>query len=317
MTIKIVALAGGVGGAKLSDGIARSGSSYDLLVIVNTGDDFSHFGLYISPDLDTVCYNLADIEELETGWGRRDDRWETYEEIRNLGGPDWFRLGNKDLATHLERTRRLDLGERLSEITADFCQKWNVETRVIPMSDDPVPTFVETDLGLLPFQDYFVKLGCKPGVSGFEYRGAAEAIPAPGIIEAIKQADLIIICPSNPWVSITPILSIPDIKKALQTKKVLAVSPIIGGDVVKGPAAKMYKEMGIEPTSAAVADHYGDLLDGYVIDNQDAGLIPAIEGIGSERIKCLCTDILMKTREDRIRLADEVIEFGLSINKGG
>jgi LPPG:FO 2-phospho-L-lactate transferase len=313
MTKKIVALAGGVGGAKLSDGIARSNSSYDLTVIVNTGDDFTHFGLYITPDLDTVCYNLADMEDQETGWGRRDDSWDSHDEICRLGGPDWFRLGNKDLATHLERTRRLNIGERLSEITADFCRKWGLFTCVIPMTDDQVPTFVETDQGLLPFQDYFVRLGCQPRVSGFEYRGAKEAEPAPGVIEAIKNADLIVICPSNPWVSINPIISIPGIKETLQPKRVLAVSPIIGGDAVKGPAAKMYSEMGIKPSSAAVADHYGDLLDGYVVDQLDQGLIPEIERNGSGRIKCLCTGTLMKTREDRIRVADEVVNFGLAI----
>jgi len=313
MVKKIVALAGGVGGAKLSDGIARSNSSYSLTVVVNTGDDFSHFGLYISPDLDTVCYNLADIEEEKTGWGRRNDRWDTYNEICELNGPSWFQLGNKDLATHLERTRRLNSGDQLSEITVDFCQKWSIGPRVIPMSDDPVPTFVETDQGILPFQDYFVRLNCEPRVTGFQYQGAENAKPAPGIMEAISEADLVVICPSNPWVSITPILSIPGIRDGLKSKRVLAVSPIIGGVAVKGPAAKMYSEMGIQPSAAAVAEGYGGLLNGFVIDQQDEGLITEIEEMETGNVKCLCTDTWMKTREDRVRLADSVVNFGLQL----
>ncbi|MGB2962976.1 MAG: 2-phospho-L-lactate transferase [Anaerolineales bacterium] len=308
--MKVVALAGGVGGAKLADGLARSSSSPDLTVIVNTGDDFSLYGLKISPDLDTVCYTLAGIEGPETGWGRADETWETLEELQKLGGPDWFSLGNRDLATHLERTRRLSSGESLSRVTADFIQTWGVGAEVIPMSDDPIPTTVLTDQGELAFQEYFVRSACEPAVSGFTYQGAEHAQPAPGIVQAIKSADLIVICPSNPWVSIGPILAVPGIRSALEEGTVMAISPIIGGKAVKGPAAKMYREMGISPSAAAVAHHYGELLDGFVIDEQDHQLLSEIEGISAKSLKVLCTDTWMKTREDRVRLADEVLNFG-------
>ena len=313
--MNIVALAGGVGGAKLADGIARSSSSPGLTVIVNTGDDFSLYGLKISPDLDTVCYTLAGIEQPKTGWGRAGETWETLEELRKLGGPDWFSLGNRDLATHLERTRRLKSGESLSRVTADFIQTWSAGAEVIPMSDDPVPTIVLTDQGELAFQEYFVQLACEPAVSGFIYQGAEKAQPAPGIIRAIKSADLIVICPSNPWVSIEPILAVPGIRSALEEQTVIAISPIIGGKAVKGPAAKMYREMGISPSAAAVAQHYGELLDGFVIDKQDQQLIIEIEGISTNPLKIFCTDTWMKTREDRVRLAGEVLNFGQRLLK--
>ena len=313
--MKVVALAGGVGGAKLADGLARSSSSPDLTVIVNTGDDFLLYGLKISPDLDTVCYTLAGIEGPETGWGRADETWETLEELQKLGGLDWFRLGNRDLATHLERTRRLGSGESLSRVTADFIQTWGVGAEVIPMSDDPIPTTVLTDQGELAFQEYFVQSACEPAVSGFTYQGAEDAQPAPGIIRAIKSADFIVICPSNPWVSIGPILAVPGIRSELEEGTVMAISPIIGGKAVKGPAAKMYREMGISPSAAAVADHYGELLDGFVIDEQDHQLLSEIEGISTKSLKVFCTDTWMKTREDRVRLADEVLNFGQRLLK--
>ena len=206
--MNVVALAGGVGGAKLADGLARLNPSPNLTIIVNTGDDFNLFGLYISPDLDTVCYNLAGMEQPNTGWGRADERWDVYQDIQKLGGPGWFRLGDKDLATHLERTRRLQAGEPLSKITADFCRAWKIDATVLPMSDDSVPTMVLTDQGELAFQDYFVKLNCEPAVTGFRFQGVENSRPAPGILQAIQGADLIVICPSNPWVSIEPILAV-------------------------------------------------------------------------------------------------------------
>jgi len=187
--MKVAALAGGVGGAKLVDGISRMEKGPELTVIVNTGDDFSLFGLWISPDLDTVCYSLAGLENQDTGWGRGQESWETFEEIQTLGGPDWFQLGSKDLATHLERTRRLGAGQPLSQITADFCEAWGVQATVIPMSDDYVPTLVETNQGILPFQEYFVKLGCEPEVKGFEFHDVEKSRPAPGVLDAIKAAD--------------------------------------------------------------------------------------------------------------------------------
>ncbi len=308
--MKVVALAGGVGGAKLADGFALLNPSPTLTVIVNTGDDFELFGLQICPDLDTVCYNLAGLEEPETGWGRANESWDTFNEVKYLGGPDWFRLGNKDLGTHLERTRRLKSGETLSQVTADFCRIWGIIPVILPMSDDPIPTIVHTDRGTLAFQDYFVKLRCEPQVTGFEYQGAEKAHPAPGIIEAINQADLVVICPSNPWVSIEPILAIPGIRRALEDQVVLTVSPIISGKAVKGPVSKMYRELGINPSAAAVAEHYGDLLTGFIMDQEDLDLVPEVEELSKGSFKVFTTGTWMRNREDRVRLADHVLGFG-------
>lgn len=313
--MKVVALAGGVGGAKLADGIYRLIPKVDLTVIVNTGDDFTHFGLNISPDLDTVCYNLAGMENPETGWGRGSEQWETMDLIKQLGGPDWFSLGNRDLATHLERTHRLEEGDSLSSITADFCQVWGITARIIPMSDDLVPTLVKTDQGLLPFQEYFVKLGSKPEVSGFVFQGVESAKPAPGVLSEIEEADIVVICPSNPWVSIAPILSVPGILEALKKKIVLAVSPIIAGEAVKGPAAKMYREMGLQPSALSVAEGYSDLITGFIIDQKDQNLIKEIISSFDGHIWILQADTLMKNRQDRIRLAGEVVIFGNQLIK--
>jgi LPPG:FO 2-phospho-L-lactate transferase len=305
--MKTVALAGGVGGAKLAEGLSHSLPPEDLTIIVNTGDDFEHLGISISPDLDTVCYTLAGIANPETGWGRADETWHIINNLEKLGGPIWFRLGDKDLATHLERTRRLKAGQTLSEVTAHFCQVWEVGATVLPMSDQPVRTIVQTDEGELAFQEYFVARQCEPQVSGFRFEGIQWAEPAPGVLESIQEAQAVIICPSNPWVSIDPILKIPDILPALGDKVVVAVSPIIGGKALKGPAAKMYSELGITPSSQAVADHYGDLLDGFVIDVVDKELTKVLS------LKTLVTDTIMVRKEDRIRLGEEVLSFTRSL----
>lgn len=312
---RIVALAGGVGGAKLADGISRWDEQLELTVVVNTGDDFSLFGLWISPDLDTVCYNLAGLEHPEKGWGRDQESWVAWKAVQDLGGPDWFHLGDQDLATHLERTRRLEEGQTLSQITADFCKAWGVKASVLPMSDDRVPTLVDTEKGELSFQEYFVKLGCEPAVNGFRFQEVDSSRPAPGVLESINDADLVVICPSNPWVSIDPILAVPGIRPALEKKPVLAVSPLIGGEAVKGPAAKMYREMGIEPSAGAVAAHYGDLLDGLIIDERDRDLAPEIVSARDGSLALLSTDIWMNTRADRLRVAEQVMAFGRSLVK--
>lgn len=297
--MKITALAGGVGGAKLAHGLAQILPPEDLTIIVNTGDDFEHLGLYICPDLDTVCYTLAGLADPDTGWGRADETWHAMTSLAALGGPDWFNLGDKDLATHLERTRRLRAGECLSEITREFCRSWGVGPAVLPMSNEPVRTIVESDEGDLPFQEYFVHRRCEPVVRGFRFEGLADAQPAPGVAEALSQADAVVLCPSNPWVSIDPILKvIPAI-----TKPVVAVSPIIGGRVVKGPAAKMYAEMGIEPSALAVAEHYRNILHGFVLDHADEAYREAI------RVPALFTDALMRSVPDRARLAQDVLNF--------
>lgn len=299
---RIVAFAGGVGGAKLAHGLARILPPEDLTIIVNTGDDFEHYGLYICPDLDTVCYTLAGLANPETGWGRVNETWNAFGNASKLGGPNWFNLGDQDLGTHLERTRRLRDGQCLSSITRDFCTAWGIQHTVLPMSDSPVRTIVETDEGELAFQEYFVHRRCEPRVKGFRFEGAIEAEPAPGAREAIQSADAVVICPSNPWVSIDPILRV--IGKI--EKPVVAVSPIIGGETVKGPAAKMYRELGIEPSALAVARHYRKLLSGFVLDEVDKKLEGEIMGL---RIKTAVTNTMMKSHDDRSQLAQEVIGF--------
>lgn len=306
--IKTVALAGGVGGARLADGLAQALPPENLTVIVNTGDDFEHLGLYICPDLDTVCYTLAGLANPATGWGRADETWRALETVSILGGPTWFRLGDQDLGLHLERTRRRRLGQPLSQIVQQFCQALGIGPKILPMSDDFTPTWVYTIEGEMPFQEYFVRRQCQPIVTGFHFQGAAEAFPAPGVLEAIHQADLVVFCPSNPWVSIDPILSIPGMRAAVATRPVVAVSPIIGGQTVKGPAAKMFTELGIPPSATAVACHYAGLLNGFVIDQADSGLEEEIQQLG---MKTRVTDAIMKTPLDRARLAKEVIDFGI------
>jgi LPPG:FO 2-phospho-L-lactate transferase len=304
--MKIVALAGGVGGAKLVYGLAQLLPPQDLTVIVNTGDDFEHYSLYISPDLDTVCYTLAGLANPDTGWGRRDETWGAVENAKRLGGPGWFSLGDKDLGTHLERTRRMREGQRLSQITRDFCKVWKVGPTVFPMSDQPVRTIVETDEGDLAFQEYFVHRRCEPKVKGFRFEGVEIAEAAPGALDALEAAEAVVICPSNPWVSIDPILRVCQIPN---NKKVVAVSPIIGGHTVKGPAAKMYAELGIQPSALAVAEHYRGLLNGFVLDEVDKSLASEIES------QTLTTDTLMDSLTKRASLAGDVLHFIRRINK--
>jgi LPPG:FO 2-phospho-L-lactate transferase len=309
--VKITALAGGVGGAKLADGLARNLSVDELTVIVNIGDDFDYFGFHICPDLDTVCYTLAGLANPDTGWGRANESWVILENISKLGGPSWFHLGDQDIATHIERTRRLKAGESLSQVVKAFCNAWGVGVNVLPMSDQDVRTIVQTKgMGELEFQDYFVRNHCEPEVTGFRFHGIETAMPAPGVIEAIHQADYVIICPSNPWVSIAPILSIPGIRQEIRKKVVVAVSPIIGGQAVKGPAAKMFQELGMEASAMAVASQYRDFLKGYVLDTMDTSNIDTIKQWG---IIPLVSDTLMKTIEDRMRLATEILSFCYAI----
>jgi LPPG:FO 2-phospho-L-lactate transferase len=311
--MKVVALAGGVGGAKLADGLAQCLPGEDLSVIVNTGDDFEFLGLRISPDVDTVCYALSGMENPVTGWGQRDETWNAYTNLVKLGGPDWFHLGDKDLGIHLERTRRLAAGQSLSQITGEFCREWGIGAHVLPMSDDSIPTLVQTiELGELPFQNYFVEHQCQPRVTSFRFKNIEKARPAEGVLEVIKKSDLIVICPSNPWVSIGPILQIPGVREAVSAKYVLAVSPIIGGEAVKGPAAKMYRELGMVSSALTVARHYGNILTGFVIDRVDAELTGAIRDAG---IIPLATDTLMKDRDDRRRLAAQMLDFGTEFGR--
>ncbi|WKZ49027.1 MAG: 2-phospho-L-lactate transferase [Anaerolineales bacterium] len=313
--MKIVALAGGVGGAKLAHGLAQILKPEELTVIVNTGDDFEHYGLYICPDLDTVCYTLAGLANPETGWGRADESWNVIENASKLGGPDWFKLGDRDLGTHLERTRRLKAGDSLSQITQDFCKAWGIQHTVLPMSDQPIRTMVDTDEGELAFQEYFVHRRCEPRVKGFRFEGAEVAEPAARAYEAVESADAIVVCPSNPWVSVDPILATLTASSPLSLRSarmgegrggIVAVSPIIGGEAIKGPAAKMYRELGIEPSALAVANHYRGFATHFVMDTVDSQLIESVRGLN---MRALVTNTLMKGHVDRKKLANEVLQF--------
>jgi LPPG:FO 2-phospho-L-lactate transferase len=313
--LKITALAGGVGGAKLADGLSRCFPDKPVTIIVNTGDDLELFGLHICPDLDTVCYTLAGLANPATGWGRAEESWQVYETLSKMGAPDWFRLGDKDLALHMERTRLLKNGYSMSETTKLLCEYLKVKDRVIPMSDQPVHTMVHTRDGrILRFQEYFVKENCQPAVSGFKFEGISSAYPAPGILKVIEESDLVILCPSNPWVSIDPILMVKGIKPLLQDKRVVAVSPIICGKTIKGPAAKMFTELGLPPGSLSVADHYRDLLTGFIFDTQDQADTEKISAWG---IIPRATNIIMRSTADRVRLAEETINFGISLSPKG
>jgi LPPG:FO 2-phospho-L-lactate transferase len=305
--MKIVAFAGGVGGAKLIDGLARTLSPLDLTIIVNTGDDFDHLGMRICPDLDTICYTLAGLANPDTGWGRENESWNVLTGLKILGGPDWFLIGDKDLATHLERTRRLKEGQPLSQIFQDFCKSWNIKHKVLPMSDQPVSTIISThEFGDLSFQDYFVRKKCEPSIKGIRFEGIKAALPAPGLIESIEQADVIVICPSNPWVSIDPILNIAGILPSLIQKPSIAISPIINGKAIKGPAAKMYSEFGIQPSALAVAKHYEKLIKAIVIDNHDLTLADDITRLG---IVPFMTNIIMKSTADRLQVTQDVLNY--------
>jgi LPPG:FO 2-phospho-L-lactate transferase len=312
--MKIVALAGGVGGAKLADGLSKLLQPSELTIVVNTGDDFSHLGLRISPDLDTVCYTLAGLANPITGWGRADESWAVLEGLEKLGGPTWFRIGDKDFSTHLERTRRLSAGEILSQITKEFCRAWGVLHPVIPMTDGVVETWVDTiELGWLPFQEYFVRHTCEPKVKSFTFHGIDTARPAPGVLEAIYAADCVIVCPSNPWVSIDPILHLDGVIDAMRNCPVrVAVSPIIGGKAIKGPAAKMYEELGVIPSALAVANHYKGWLNGFIFDEIDNQYLSDINATG---IKGATRNTMMVSSQDRIELAKAVIGFCLSMKQ--
>lgn len=309
---KVTVLTGGVGGAKLVDGLAKVLPPEQLNIIVNTGDDFEYLGLKISPDLDTVCYTLAGMANPETGWGLMDETWFTYETLSSLGGTNWFRLGDRDLATHFYRTERLRQGFRLSEITQELCHTWGLTHPVYPMSDEPVQTIVHTASGdALGFQEYFVHQACRPEVKSFEFLGIKNAKPVREAMNGLEESDVVIFTPSNPWVSISPILAVPGMLEAISGKKVLAVSPIIGGRALKGPAAKMYRELGIEPSAFAVANQYRDFLTGFVFDTIDGAELEKIERC---RIIPLVTDVIMKDQNDRIRLAKEILSFSETIH---
>lgn len=304
----IVAIAGGVGGAKLAAGLAKVLPPSELTIAVNTGDDFEHLGLHISPDLDTVMYNLAGRQNLETGWGLRAETWNFMQALGELGGDTWFRLGDADLATHIERTLRLRRGDTLTAVTAHLARNFGIEHELVPMSDDPVRTVVHTDQGVLAFQEYFVRQRCEPKARRIEYAGLEIARMGPGLRRALESGRLraVVICPSNPCLSVAPVLGIPGLRQVLAGGRVpvIAVSPIVAGKAIKGPAAKVFEELGLEPSAVGVARYYQGLVDVLVIDNADRQLAPAIRALG---MRACITDTIMRNDEDRIRLANEVI----------
>ena len=308
--MNVVALAGGVGGAKLAHGLAQILPPEDLTVVVNTGDDFEHLGLHISPDLDTVMYTLAGLANPEAGWGLRDESWNFLDALGRLGAETWFRIGDRDLATHIERSRRLWKGESLTGVTAALCAALGVRVRVLPMTDDIFRTIVQTeDDGELEFQEYFVHRRCEPRVTGFRFEGLGSAFATDQVLAALDAADAILFCPSNPFVSLDPILSLPGVRARAGRRGAVAVSPIVGGQAIKGPAAKMFAELGMEVTAVSVAAHYAGLLRGFVLDDVDAELKTSIE---SDTLKVLVTNTIMRTDTDRARLAREVLNFAIS-----
>jgi LPPG:FO 2-phospho-L-lactate transferase len=313
----IVALAGGVGGAKLAEGLAAL-VGRDLAVVVNTGDDFEHLGLSVSPDLDTVTYTLAGIANPDTGWGIAGESWNFLDQIARIGGPTWFRLGDRDLATHVMRTQRLRHGDRLTDITTDLCRQLGIAARILPMSDQPVRTVVHTVEGPMAFQEYFVGRHCEVSVTGFAFDGIAQSRPTAEVRAALTDPTLtaIILCPSNPFVSIDPILAIPGMRDLLDLHclPIVAVSPIIGGAAVKGPAAKMMRELGQEVSATTVAAHYRGMLSGMVIDEADAGLAAEIETMGIA-VRVLPT--LMRSAADRQTLAQSCLDFAAAITSAG
>jgi LPPG:FO 2-phospho-L-lactate transferase len=304
---RIVALSGGIGGAKLALGLYRVLPQRALTVIVNTGDDFRHLGLTICPDVDTTLYTLAELANPDQGWGRRDETWTFMRALEQLGGETWFRLGDADLALHVERTRRLAAGETLSEVTAQVAERFGITARIVPMSDAPVPTLIRTADGELAFQDYFVRRRCEPAVTGIRYAQAERAPPAPAALAALVAAQLeaIVICPSNPYLSIDPLLALPALRRQLAAAQapVIAVTPIIGGQALKGPTAKIMRELGVPVTPLAIAAHYGTLLDGFVLDAADAELA------GEFPCPVHVCDTVMVSLADRERLAREVLTF--------
>ena len=304
--LRVTALAGGVGGAKLAQGLARAVPAGELSVIINTADDFEVYGLAISPDIDTVMYTLGGIANPATGWGIAGDTRATLDAIARYGEDPWFLLGDQDFATHILRTARLRQGQPLSTVTAGLSSALGIGSHLLPMTDDRVATLVDTPEGRRDFQEYFVARQQQDTVSGIVFDGIEDASPAPGVLAALRDADVIVFCPSNPIVSIGPILAVPGIREAVATSPAvrIGVSPLIGGKALKGPADKMLSSLGHEVSSVGVARIYAGLLDVLVIDEQDRALQPEIEALG---MRVIVTNTIMGDAEDRERLAREIL----------
>lgn len=305
--MRLTALAGGVGAAKLLSGLVAALPPKDLTVIVNTGDDFRWMGLYICPDLDTVTYTLAGLANPTMGWGVRDDTFHSLERLRQIGCETWFKLGDRDLATHIYRTHHLQAGNTLTDVTLTLCRQNGITAKILPMTDSPVPTLVHTDEGTLEFQDYFVRKKCSPTVRGFSFQGIEAASPAPGVLEAIRDADAVVLCPSNPYVSIGPILAVPGIRTVLRQTPapILAVTPIVAGEALKGPTADIMHQLGDEVSAVGIAKLYRDFLDIFVLDQRDVILKEQIAALG---IEVRCTETIMIDMASRVALARFLLE---------
>jgi LPPG:FO 2-phospho-L-lactate transferase len=317
----VLAVCGGVGGAKLALGLQHLLPAGELAVVVNTGDDFDHLGLRICPDLDTVLYTLAGVVHPQQGWGRAEETFGFMDELRRQGGPEWFLLGDRDLVVHVERTRRLAAGERLTQIMADLAQRFGVASRILPMTDSPVATLLETDAGQLEFQHYFVRLRCEPAVRRLSFAGAPQAQPTPELTAVLRSTALraIVLCPSNPFLSIDPVLAVPGLRAALRAARVpiVAVSPLIGGLAVKGPTAKIMRELGLGTDTAAILRHYASVIDGLIIDPTDAE-----EGAEEATTRHACAEAgvalraeptLMRSLADRVRVAEAALSLADSL----
>ena len=298
----IVVLTGGTGGAKFVDGLRRVFPAEELTIVVNTGDDHLWWGLYVSPDIDSILYVLADLLSNERGWGVRGDTFHCLQAMKELGEEAWFSVGDRDLATHLLRTQLLSQGQTLSSATLHIANKFGLRSRILPMSDMRVETRIDTPAGNLSFEEYFVKRWYQDPVNAVHFVGSSEAEPAPGVVEAIASAQAVLIAPSNPVTSIGPILAVPGIREALQSTraKVVAVSPIIGDAAVSGPAANLMNARGLQVSIAGVAKAYEDFLDILIADDSDAA---AAQLLSSDRLQVQCTNILMRNSEDKARIA--------------
>lgn len=305
---RVVALAGGVGGAKLATGLQSVLPDGTLTVIVNTGDDFEHWGLHICPDIDTILYNLAGLASTERGWGREIESWHVLDEMERFGGEIWFQLGDRDLALHLRRSEWLRQRHSLTDVTDRLRRLLGVPSTVLPMCNEPVRTLVHTDEGDLSFQHYFVRKKCEPALVDLSFVGADQALVSQEVSQALEEADLIVFCPSNPYVSLDPILCVPGLRSLIRDLRApkIGVSPIVGGRALKGPAAKMMSELGEMISPLTVVDHLGDMLDGFVIDRADEGIAEAVI------LPALVTNTIMNDAASKEELAHEVIQFGLS-----
>ena len=309
-----LALSGGIGGAKLALGLEHIFNSPKLMIAGNTGDDFEHFGLNISPDLDTLLYTLSGKSDLERGWGLANETWSFMKAMKEIGGETWFQLGDRDLAIHVERTRRLKEGERLSLITSSFCRKFGVKSHIVPATDDSLKTLVKTPKGILSFQHYFVRDQCRPKILGLKYEGLENAQPCPALEEALESSllETVVVCPSNPFLSIDPILAVKGVREKLKSSKarVIAVSPIVGGDAVKGPTANNLRDLGFSVSAYTIAKYYSDFIDGFMLDKGDENEISRIESLG---IQVGLADTVMTDLQSKIKLAEDVLRFSKTL----